>query len=212
MVENGLHQFKEKKLSNKFLDITGMTFFNWTAIKFVEVKNKNSCWLFRCVCGAEKVLQRNCVQKGGSKSCGCLFNHGESRTRLNRIWRGMKDRSLNPNNPKAHRYSQRGIDICNEWLEFVPFKKWAEANGYADNLQIDRIDNDKGYHPDNCRFVTNLENMRNSSNTKLTVEFAQLIKKMYATGSFTHKTLGEMFGVSAGTVNGIMNGYTFKGI
>lgn len=199
-------------MRNKFIDITGMTFFNWTAVKYVNSESKNARWLFKCVCGVEKILQRNCVQKGGSKSCGCSFQHGECKTRLYRIWKGIKDRTLNPNNPKAHRYSQRGIDICNEWLNFIPFKEWAELNGYSDDLQIDRIDNDKGYHPDNCKFVTQVENMRNSSNTKLTVEFAQLIKNMYATGTFTHKTLGAMFGVSAGAVNGIMNSYTFKGI
>ncbi len=137
---------------------------------------------------------------------------GHRGTRLYRIWQNMKNRVLNPNYTKRHRYADRGIDICDEWKTFVPFKKWAEANGYADSLQIDRIDNDKGYHPFNCRFVTQLENMRNSTRARMNVEFAELAKKMYATGAFTYKSLGEMFGVSKSCITHLMNNRVFKGI
>lgn len=137
---------------------------------------------------------------------------GHKGTRLYRIWQGMKNRALNPNYVKRHRYADRGIDICDDWLTFVPFKEWAEANGYADNLQIDRIDNDKGYHPWNCRFVTQLENMRNSSRATMTVEFAALARKMYETGTFTYVSLAQMFGVSKSCINHLLNQRVFKGI
>lgn len=58
-------------------------------------------------------------------------------------------------------YAKRGIDICAEWLSFDAFEKWALANGYKPGLVIDRIDNDRGYSPDNCRFVTHERSQRN---------------------------------------------------
>lgn len=65
-------------------------------------------------------------------------------------------------------YTKKGITVCDEWInDFSAFKKWAEENGYSDKLQIDRIDNNKGYSPSNCRFVTPKENCRNKSNNNL---------------------------------------------
>jgi hypothetical protein len=93
--------------------------------------------------------------------------HGECRKGVNRgsriykTWCGMKQRITNPHNRAYHLYGGRGIDIFAEWLIPMNFINWARENGYQDNLQIDRIDNDKGYFPDNCRFVTCAENIQN---------------------------------------------------
>lgn len=67
---------------------------------------------------------------------------------------------------RAH-YHDRGIGVCESWAEFDAFAYWAEANGYADDLTLDRIDNDRGYEPGNCRFITIAEQQRNKSNHRM---------------------------------------------
>lgn len=88
------------------------------------------------------------------------------KTRLRRIYDNMKHRCYNRNNRYYHRYGGRGITVCDEWRESFPaFKEWALAHGYADNLTLDRIENDKGYSPDNCRWATYSQQMNNTSTT-----------------------------------------------
>ena len=82
------------------------------------------------------------------------------------VWCSMKSRCENPNRPKFKDYGNRGIEVCEEWQDSWNFVQWAVSHGYRKGLQLDRIDNDKGYSPDNCRFVTPKENSRNRRNTK----------------------------------------------
>lgn len=92
------------------------------------------------------------------------MTHHLTNTRLYGIFGNMKQRCYNPNNPKYSSYGGRGITICKEWMEdFQKFYDWSMANGYRDDLTIDRIKGTKGYSPDNCRWVTWEENRRNSS-------------------------------------------------
>ena len=79
----------------------------------------------------------------------------------------MKARCLNHKSVSYRNYGGRGIGICDEWLSFESFHEWAIANGYEDGLQLDRIDNDGDYCPNNCRWVSRDENMRNKSNNRL---------------------------------------------
>ena len=74
------------------------------------------------------------------------------------LWCNIKNRCLNPNYKFRHRYSARGISICPEWIDYEVFYNWATKNGWQRGLTIDRIDNDKGYSPGNCQFITNLKN------------------------------------------------------
>ena len=104
----------------------------------------------------------------GCKGCGYLseqhIKHGMTKTRLYRAWSAMKQRCMNSNTEKYDRYGGRGIKICGEWVEdFVAFKNWALSNGYKDSLEIDRIDNDGDYEPNNCRWVSRAIQARNTT-------------------------------------------------
>ena len=85
--------------------------------------------------------------------------------RIYRIWSRMKQRVQKPssvrNSPKDQCYIELKVTICDEWLDFGVFWKWAMANGYRDDLTIDRIDNLKGYCPENCRWATHSQQMKN---------------------------------------------------
>ncbi len=95
----------------------------------------------------------------GSGRDNSNYKHGGYGTRIYKTWAGMMQRCFNENAPKYKYYGGRGIYVEDvSWLDFIPFRDWALANGYSDNLTIDRIDNNRGYYPENCQWITNAEN------------------------------------------------------
>ena len=141
-------------------------------------------WLCKCQCGTEIVTRGAYLKNGNTKSCGCTkiewakkhvkelnksqIKHNDSKTRLYKIWIGMKDRCNNPNNSRYLSYGGRGIFVCKEWNNsYESFKNWSLHNGYQENLSIDRINVNGNYEPNNCRWATNKEQQNNMTTNKL---------------------------------------------
>jgi hypothetical protein len=140
-------------------DLTGKRFGRLDVVKHLGY----GVWECKCDCGNITTTKTNALTSGVAKSCGCLHSeivskqgtkHGYAGTRLYKIWCNMKTRCNTPSASKYEIYGGRGIRVCNEWLTFEPFKDWAEANGYQDDLSIDRINSDGNYEPSNCRWTT----------------------------------------------------------
>lgn len=90
-----------------------------------------------------------------------------SNSRLYAIYKHMRNRCYDKNNNRYDYYGGRGIRICDEWQQFEPFMEWALEHGYNDNLSIDRIDVDKDYSPDNCRWATVKEQANNKTSNRV---------------------------------------------
>ncbi|GEM_PF-2616369 len=126
------------------------------------------------------------------------------------VFASMKKRCYNRNHISYSRYGGRGITICDGWLQAPEsFFSWALANGYRRGLQIDRIDNDRGYAPENCRFASPSTNIRNRSCTKLTADDVLQIRRLLASG-FPQRTIARIFGTHCSTICNINRGTVWR--
>lgn len=133
-----------------------------------RIKN-NSYYICICpFCKKEKLIRFEHFKGRKRKDCGCL-NHNDARNgKHNKIYdihQAIKQRCLNPNQKYYKNYGGRGITICDEWLNYSTFKDWALKNGYKEGLDIDRIDNNGNYEPNNCRWINHKDNCNNRNNT-----------------------------------------------
>lgn len=147
-------------------------------------------YLCKCDCGRESIVYKhNLTRKVNTtlhcKHC-CHSKHNKRNTRLFRIWAGIKNRCFNANSADYKNYGGRGIKVCEEWLEFMPFYNWALNNGYRDNLSIDRINNNGNYEPSNCRWANKSEQNNNKRNVK---------KILYNNKLYTISQLSNILGI-----------------
>lgn len=165
-----------------FIDLSGNRFGRLTVIERDHSKNgKVVFWLCKCDCGKTKSVSGGNLRSGHTKSCGCLKLESEAshflsndsirkkNIRLYSIWKSMKRRCYSKKHKAYHNYGGRGIFVCDEWIGnsgFHNFVEWAIKNGYCDNLTIDRIDVNKEYSPDNCRWITYKEQQNNRRNNR----------------------------------------------
>lgn len=161
------------------IDLTGQKFGRLKVLKKAG-GHGDAKWICRCDCGKEVVALGKNLRKGRTRSCGCFkrevtvdFNkrtkatHGMTKTRLFTIWTGIKQRCTNPHAKDYPSYGGRGITVCPEWENFEAFRDWALANGYRDDLTIDRIDNGGDYSPQNCRWITSAAQQNNTRQNRI---------------------------------------------
>lgn len=196
----------------RIIDRTGEVHNGITFVKTTGSRAEDGAvvWELRCHCGAIFNRSAEKIIKGNTKSCGCTRYdkvkrageeattriHGESYSRLYGIWAMMLQRCNNPNHTSYHNYGGRGIEVCEEWGEYLPFRDWALKNGYSDELTIDRIEVNGNYESNNCRWVSHtIQNRNQRLSTKNTsgirgVTFCKKSKKWIARIKVNKKSIG----------------------
>ena len=148
------------------IDISGQKFGRLTAVRYEGA----SKWFCCCDCGGSTVALAQNLKKGNSTSCGCKrretqFKHGMSNTPAYHAWISMRQRCDNPNDPAYANYGGRGIRVCERWREYANFL--ADMGARPPRYEIDRIDNDGPYSPENCRWVTSKANKHNKRSSRM---------------------------------------------
>lgn len=179
------------------IDLKGQKFGRLTVIKFMGTRGRRrTYWQCICDCGNKCYIDTSHLRSGHSKSCGCINKEkignlrkktGLSSTKLYYKYRNMINRCYYEKSDMYSLYGGRGIKVCDEWLSknngFENFSKWALSNGYSENLSLDRIDNNKGYSPKNCRWV----DIYAQANNKRNIRYLQINGEIDTVGNFARK-------------------------
>lgn len=162
-------------MSNRFINLTGKQFGRWSVFeKTGSTTNGTALWRCVCQCGSVRDVKSSRLLAGRSKSCGCLSKevaknqkttHGMSRTALYKLWSSMKARCGNPRAMNYSMYGGRGITVCNRWKKFENF--YADMHPRPVGTTLERMDNNKGYSPENCRWATPFDQGQNKRNNRL---------------------------------------------
>lgn len=165
------------------VNLVGGRYGKLMVLRFSHIHLRKAYWVCLCDCGEEKILRGNSLRSGNTTSCGCfhkeqhierLRSHGLSKERVYRIWAGIKTRCFTNNHHSYLHYGARGITICKEWEDdFLAFYNWAMANGYDDDLTIERREVNGNYEPNNCTWIPARDQPKNRR-TSLFIDFQDL--------------------------------------
>jgi len=157
--------------STKVKDITGNRYGKLVAIRFDHCDEKgNALWLCKCDCGKSHVVLGASIRRGNTKSCGCFHDelpitHGLSKTKIYKVWQGLKTRCNKKQNRAYKNYGGRGISYDPRWEKFDAFL--SDMGEPPDGLTLDRIDNNGDYCKDNCRWATWEQQQRNRRSNRI---------------------------------------------
>lgn len=140
---------------------------------FPNCGRKHEMWECLCDCGKKVIVDKGSLTRGTTVSCGCyhremtikqMTTHGHSDSKLHNVWLSMRNRCTRTKDSHYKYYGGKGIAVCDEWHDFSVFYNWAISNGWREGLTIDRIDNSKGYNPENCRIADIITQANNKTN------------------------------------------------
>jgi len=171
------------------IDLTGQTINKLRVVRRVDNVGKQPAWLCVCECGAEKRVLGMHLRTGKPVDCGCgraqrlreaHVRHGMTDTPEWRAWKSMLDRCNTPTHKAYVHYGGRGIKVCKRWMVFENF--YADMGKRPEGTSLDRINNNRGYSPANCRWATQQEQQNNRrSNVRITLHGETKTMKQWAT-------------------------------